>query len=202
MAFGPQGYNQTIASIGKQGTLYNTFTTAKSMLNSATSIVEVSSARITLPPGFFYMGKKLKIRGSAGLSNIVTTPGTFTCEIHVGPTANIIGFTTGAMLMTTTSHVNIPVWFDIDLVCDTAGDGTLAKLRGQSRWSGQGLQQSGAAAADTVTGATIMAPNTAPALGTGFDSTVSMVLDFFIAFSISQATNGFQLWTYEVIDCN
>ena len=202
MAYGPQGYQQTIATIGKQGTLYNTFTTAKSMLNSATSVAEVSSARITLPPGFFYTGKKLHIQGSAGLSNIVTTPGTFTCEVRVGPTANIIGFTTGAILMTTTSHVNIPITFDIYLSCDTAGDGTLAKLRGQSQWNGQGLQQSGAAAADTVTGASVLAPNTAPALGTGFDSTVANVLDFFIAFSISQPTNGFQLWQYEVIDCN
>jgi len=43
-------------------------------------------------------------------------------------------------------------------------------------------------------------PNTTPAVGTGFDSTVSMVVDMFGTFSLNNA-NAIQLhqyWLYEV----
>jgi len=200
MAFGKQGYNQTIACIRKQGTLYNTYTTAKSMLTSATAVEGVADAAITLPPGFFYPEKKIKIRFVAGVSNRVTGPDTFTINVMVGA---VIAFTTGAITLTTTAHTTIPLWGEIDLTCDTAGNGTLAKLRGQARLSGQMIQQGGTAGADSATlSNTILMPNTAPAVGTGFDATTTNVLDFHVAQSVSNAGNGFQLWEYEVVDCN
>lgn len=200
MAFGKQGYNQTIACIRKQGTLYNTYTTSKSMLTSATSVEGVTDAAITLAPNFFYPEKKIKVRFVAGVSNRVTGPDTFTIEVHVG---SVTAFTTGAITLTTTAHTTIPLWGEIDLTCDTAGDGTLAKLRGQARLSGQMIQQGGTAGADSATlSNTILMPNTAPAVGTGFNATISNVLDFFVAQSVSNAGNGFQLWEYEVVDCN
>src|SRR5260221_7537500 len=174
MAFGKQGYNQTIACIRKQGTLYSSYTTTKSMLTSATAVEGVADAAITLPAGFFYPEKKLKIRFVAGVSNRVTGPDTFTINIQLGPTANISVFTTGAITLTTTAHTTIPLWGEIDLTCDTAGSGTLAKLRGQARLSGQMIQQGGTAGADSATlSNTILMPNTAPAVGTGFDNTVA-----------------------------
>lgn len=42
------------------------------------------------------------------------------------------------------------------------------------------------------------APNTAPAVGTGFDSTIAQTLDLFVAQSVSNAGNGFQLQQYSV----
>ena len=200
MAFGPQGYNQTIACIRKQGVLYNTYTTSKSMLTSATAVVDVSDQVPNLSAGFFYPGKKMKIRFVAGISNRVTGPDTFTIEVKVGA---VVAFTTGVITLTTTVHTTIPLWGDIDLTCDTAGSGTLAKLRGQARLSGQMIQQGGTAAADSTTlSNTILMPNAAPVLGTGFDSSIVNTLDFWVAQSFSGAGNGFQLWEYEVIDCN
>lgn len=200
MAFGPQGYNQTIACIRKQGTLYNTYTTSKSMLTSATAVEGVADAAITLAPGFFYPQKKIRILFQAGVSNRVTGPDTFTINVMVG---SVIAFTTGAITLTTTAHTTIPLWGQIDLTCDTGGNGTLAKLRGQAILMGQMIQQGGTAGADSATlSNVVIAPNTAPALGTGFDATVSNVLDFAVAQSVSNAGNGFQLWEYEVVDCN
>lgn len=203
MAFGPQGYKQVIACIRKQGVLYNTYTTSKSMLNSATAVVDVSDQIPLLPAGFWYPGKKVIINFVAGISNRVTGPDTFTVEVKGGPTANIVIFTTGAITLTTTAHTTIPLWGEIHLTCDTAGNGTLAKLRGQARLSGQMIQQGGTAAADSATlSNTILMPNTAPALGTGFDSSVQTQIDLWVAQSVSNAGNGFQLWEYEVVDCN
>lgn len=202
MAFGPAGYRQTIACIKKQGVLYNTYTTAKSMLTSATSVVGVSDQLPLIAPPMYYDGHKFRVVFQAGVSNIVTTPGTMNVQVVIG---GVAVYDSGAIIVTTTAHTLAPMWGEIDLTLDTSGNGTLAKFRGMGRFTGLMLQNSGAAAADITTGgiATIINNgNTAPALGTGFNSSVSNAIDFFVGFSISNAGNGFQLWEYEVIDCN
>ena len=47
-----------------------------------------------------------------------------------------------------------------------------------------------------------MVPATAPAQGTGFDSTIANILDFWVGFSISNAANGVQIAQYKVISSN
>jgi hypothetical protein len=41
-------------------------------------------------------------------------------------------------------------------------------------------------------------PATAPAVGTGFDSTIANILDFWTGFSIPNSGNGIQLYNYTV----
>lgn len=189
------GWGQTIALMPIQGVQYNTYTTAKSMLTSATA-TEAAAAFVTLPPNFFQRKGILKVDFCAGISNRVTGPDTFTIQIMVGA---VIAFTTGAITLTTTAHVNIPLWGEILLTCEKEGNGTLAQLRGQARLSGQMIQQGGTAGVDSTTlSNTILMPNTASALGTGFDSTIANTLDFFTAQSVSNAANGFQMNNYRV----
>lgn len=193
-----QSWGQLIATIPLPGTLYNTYTTAKSMLTNTTpSATEASAGFVTLPPGFFHREGILKIEFCAGISNRVTGPDTFTIQIMVGA---VIAFTTGAITLTTTAHTTIPLWGEITLTCEKEGSGTLCQLRGQGRFTGQMIQQGGTAGADSATLTnTALYPNTASALGTGFDSTVANTLDFFVAQSVSNAGNGFQLNNYRVI---
>jgi hypothetical protein len=85
---------------------------------------------------------------------------------------------------------------------DSVGNGTLAKLVGQGKiW---GLQPTVTAAqVDGInTHAHLMTPATAPAVGTGFDSTVANLLDLFAGFSISNAGNGIQVFGYTVESLN
>ena len=51
-------------------------------------------------------------------------------------------------------------------------------------------------------GSGLLVPITAPAVGRGFDSTVSNVLDFFAGFSISNAANTVKIEQYEVESVN
>src|SRR5690349_13086518 len=191
-----QSWGQLIASIPIAGTQYNTYTTAKSMLTSATA-TEASAGFITLPPGFFQRGSVRQIDFVGAVSNRVTGPDTFTIQVMVGA---VIAFTTGAITLTTTAHTNIPLFGRITLTCRTVGNGTLAALVGQAVLTGQMIQQGGTAAADSTTlSNTIIMPNTAPAVGTGFDSTVANTLDFFVAQSFSGAGNGFRLDQYRVV---
>lgn len=190
-----QSWGQLIASIPASGTLYNTYTTAKSMLTSATATA-ASAGFVTLPPGFFQVGARLDIDFVAGISNRVTGPDTFTVQVMVGAT---IAFTSGAINLTTTAHTTIPAVGKIQLTCQSVGNGTQAKLMGQMVMQGQMIAMAASLADGAANTGWAMAPNTAPALGTGFDSTVANTLDFFVAQSFSGAGNGFQLQEYRVI---
>jgi hypothetical protein len=174
--------------------LYNTYTTAQSMLTTATA-TEAASGFIQLPSGFFQRGSILEIDFVAGISNRVTGPDTFTIQVMVGAT---IAFTTGAINLTTTAHTTIPAVGTITLTCNAVGNGSQCKLRGQCVISGQMIAMAASLADGAANTGWAMAPNTAPALGTGFDSTVANTLDFFVAQSVSNAGNGFQLQQYRV----
>jgi hypothetical protein len=45
-----------------------------------------------------------------------------------------------------------------------------------------------------------MCPNTAPAVGTGFDSTIANIMDFWVGLSVNGATTGIQIYNYSVED--
>lgn len=188
-------FPQILATIPVAGTQYNTYTASKSMLTSATA-VGASVGFINIRAGMFYSGARLEIDFEASVSNRVTGPDTFTIEVKVGA---VVAFTTGAITLTTTAHTNIPISGRIRLTCQAVGNGTLCQLMGRAVITGQMLQQGGTAAADSATlSNTIIMPNTAAALGTGFDGTIDNTLDFWVAQSVSNAGNGFRLDQYVV----
>lgn len=189
-----QSWAQELVNVAAAGTLYNTYTTAKSVLTSATA-TGASSGFITLPPGFFQLGGRLEIDIDAGISNRVTGPDTFTVQVMIG---SVIAFTTGAINLTTTAHTTIPAHGRILLSCRSVGSGTLATLMGQSIWNGQMIAMAASIADNAAGSGYAMGPNTAPAVGTGFDSTIANTLDLFVAQSVSNAGNGFQLQQYSV----
>jgi len=58
-------------------------------------------------------------------------------------------------------------------------------------------------AADAAVGeVTIQAPITSPAQGTGFDSTVANIWDFWVGFSVSSASNRVRIDQYTVETLN
>ncbi len=189
-----QSWWQEIASISTAGTLYNTFTTAKSILGSATA-TGASDGIITLPPNFFRLGGMIQVEAIIAISNITTTPGTMNFQVKVG---SVVAFDTGNIILTTTAHTTIPAYFKALLTCRSAGNGTLTTLMGQAVMQGTMVQQSGTAAADALSGGNIVCPNSAPAVGTGFDNTTANTLDFFGGVSISNAGNGMQVQQYSV----
>lgn len=177
-------FPQVLTSQVSVGTAFSSFTTAKSILN----VTEL----VPMPGNYLKAGSKLRISARGGLSNIVTTPGTVTFQVMMG---SIVVFTTGAIQMVTTAETLSPFEFEANLRLDTAGSGTAAKFLGMSKIGALNLTI-GSGAAPTVTDTFITAPVTAPAVGTGFDSTVSDILDFWVGFSISNAGNGVQLYDY------
>lgn len=186
-----QTWQETIAVQQAAGTLFNTYTTAKSVINP--------QALVSLPAGYWQIGKTMRIRVLGGISNIVTTPGTITLQVMLG---SVVAFTTGAIQLNATAHTTLPFWLEVLLTCRASGSGTSANLMGIGTIHGMMPTVTAAQVDGANTMATLMTPATAPAVGTGFDSTIANVLDFWAGFSISNAGNGIQVQQYIVESLN
>jgi hypothetical protein len=169
------------------GTSFGSFTTAKTVINT-------SDLR-TLPADFFEIGRCLDLKICGGIGNLVTTPGTIVFQVMLG---SIIVFTTGVIQLNATAHTNLPFWLDIALTCRAVGSGTSANLMGQGKISGVMFTSTAAQVDGVNTMTTLLVPATAPAVGTGFNSTIANQLDLFVGFSISDAANTVKIETYDV----
>lgn len=184
-----QTWVETLVTHQAVGTAFSSFTTAKTVINA--------QALYTLPPGFWEIGKALEITVCGAISNIVTTPGTITMQFMMG---SIVAFTSGAMQMSTTAHTLLPFVWKAWVTCRAVGPTTSANLIGQSEIISQCVSVSGA---DSTTGhGVLVAPNTNPAAGTGFDSTIANIMDFWVGFSISNAANTIRVDQYLVKSLN
>lgn len=181
---------ETLVTQQAIGTAFGTYTTSKSVINP--------QALYTLPPGFWSIGKCLEIEVRGAISNIVTTPGTVTFEVKLGPTANIVAFTTGAIQLNATAHTLLPFSLSVMLTCRAIGSTTTANLIGQGALTGLMFTRTAAQIDDANTPGAFMAPATTPTAGTGFDSTTSSILDFWTGFSISNAANVVRIDQYSV----
>lgn len=173
---GVPSFVQCLTSQRTAGTLYNTYTTAKSVINPT----EV----VPLPANYLAVGNQLTFRVFGGLSNVVTATPTFTFQVMIG---SVVAWSSGALTTNASANTLLPFRLDLDLRVDSEGSGTSAKLIGGGRITC-------AALANT----TAVVPVTSPAVGTGFDSTAAANLDFWVGISASNAGNGIQIYNYQV----
>ena len=160
--------------------------------SSATSLLP-AAAKLTLPPNYLnFIGVKLTIKAQGRVSNLVTTPGTLTMDIRFGST---VVFNGGVMQLSTTAHTTVPWWMEISLTVRSIG--ASATLMGQGFFMSQAANLAGA---DPTTGhEMLLIPNSAPAVGTSFDSTAAQVVDLFGKFSASDPLNSITLHQYELM---
>lgn len=182
-----QTWMETLVTQQAAGTLFNSYTTAKTVINP--------QALYTLPGGFLSIGKMIEIEVRGAISNIVTTPGTITFQVMLG---SVIAFTSGAIQLNATAHTTLPFSLSVQLTCRAVGAGTSANLMGQGLLGGIMFTLTAAQVDAVNTSGLFMAPATAPAVGTGFNSTIANILDFFVGFSISNAGNAVQIQQYSV----
>jgi hypothetical protein len=157
---------------------------------TATSLLP-GQAKFTLPAGFFgTAGKSVRITARGRISNIVTTPGTLTLDIRLGA---VIAQTSQALALNIVAKTNVSFEYEMILAARTVGNGTTATLMGIGSFSSESVIGS---PLPTVGGSGIlMIPASAPAVGTGFDSTSSQVVDMFGTWSLSNA-NSIQVHEY------
>jgi hypothetical protein len=179
------------------GTLANTSadSTALTASVAATSILH-TSGRAFINPNQWNVGTQLRATAFGRVSTVVTTPGTLTFAFRVGPTSNIIAFTTQALALVTAATTNVSWMLELLLTVRATGSGTAANLIGTGRFDSE-INTGGSAGVQISK----LLPASAPAVGTGFDSTVANVADLFATWSISNA-NTIQTHQYSLEQLN
>lgn len=180
-----QAWQETLVTQQAAGTAFSSFTTAKSVINP--------QALWTMPANYLQIGSKFRFTASGGISNIVTTPGTINFQVKIGA---VVAFDTGAIQLNATAHTLLPFWMELELLCRSLGSGTAATMMGLAMLSGRMFTLTAGQTDDAQGMQTILAPATAMAVGTGFDSTVANIIDLWAGFSISNAANTIQIQSY------
>lgn len=186
-----QGWQEVLITSQVDGTALTASVTATSIIPPA--------ARFTLYPNYFSEpGKALRIRASGRVST-VTTPGTLTLDVRLGPSSNIVVWNGGAMTLNATAQTNATWIFEVTMTCRAIGSVTAANLIGSGAFSSRALV--GSAAAGAGYGGTALLPDTAPVVGTGFDSTVANIMDLFATWGTNNA-NSIQVHQYVLESLN
>ena len=151
---------------------------------AATSIMPVS-ALATIPAGALQLGSLLKIKLRGRISTLVTTPGTLTLDMRLG---GVVISAFGAMALNVTAQTNATFEAELEAVIRSLGAGTaLATGRFASR------AVIGSAALGAGGAGVLMLPDAAPAVGTGFASSIAMAVDCFATWSVASASNSIQV---------
>jgi hypothetical protein len=172
------------ASLGLQ----NTYTTAKSVINGPVHGLP------SIPGNYMNVGSKFKFSAFGATSNTTTAASSMTFQMMLGA---VIACTAGAVNLVTTAFVLTGFWIECFMFCTATGSGTNGKLEGIWRIGSNSF----APGVSATIGGFVVAPLT-PAAGTGFDSTASQNVDFFVAQSQSSALQGIRIdsWMFESLN--
>ncbi len=135
----------------------------------------------TIPAGYMYQGRWLRGRLRGKCSNVVTTPGTLTYRIRIGPTTlSTVSVTASAALgLDTAARTDFGWAIDFDIICQTAGTGGTVMVMGN-------LEQNNLLTTTLANAEMLVIPQSAPA-ATTIDTTVANLLSISAQFSV--ATN-------------
>lgn len=184
-----QTWSETLTTAQVDGAALTNSTVATNLLPPA--------AIFTLPANTMAIGKKFRIRAVGRISTVVTTPGTLTLDVRLG---SVIVFNGGAMALNIVAKANVTWALDAMLTCRSIGNGVVAAIMGAAKWESEAVVGS---PLPTAGGSgVLLLPASAPAVGTGFDSTVANTVNLFGTWSIANASNSIQVHQYSLESLN
>ncbi len=154
---------------------------------TATSIMPVS-ALATIPAGALQLGSLLKMKLRGRISTLTASPGTLTLDMRL---SGIVISAFGAMALNVTAQTNATFEAELEAVIRSLGTGATATALATGRFTSRAVI--GSAALGSGGAGVLMLPDTAPAVGTGFASTVAMTVDCFATWSVASASNSIQV---------
>ena len=183
-----QTWQETLMQSQIDGTAVTTATPGASLLPPA--------AVLTLPANFFQIGRILKIRIWGRVSNRITGPDTLTLNVRYGA---IQIAASQALAINIVAKANVSFLLEWMLTCRSIGNSTLATMMHQGLFQSESVIGS---PLPSVGGTgTLMIPASAPAVGTGFDSTIAGTIDVF-AFWSTGAVDSIQSHQYTLESMN
>lgn len=184
-------WNQTLTASIADSTALASSTTATSILHPA--------AKFTLPAGIMQIGQKYRMIASGRMGTVVTTPGTLTFEVRLDGTTVVFG--SGALALNVVAQTNATWYYEADLTVRAVGASTSGTIIGTGKFISRASLNAPAVGTTNGVGVVLL-PDTAPAVGTGFDSTAAHTIDLFATWSVSNAANTILTHQYELILCN
>ncbi len=179
-----QSWNQTLITAQSDG---------PAIIAAAATSALPTSAKITLPNGFFSsIGDQFRLYASGRISCAVTTPGTARFDLRLG---GVVAFDSQAMPLNIVAKTNVAWLLDVILTVRSLGSGTAATLMSQGKWVSEAIVGSPAASVGGA-GEFLVPYNVAPAPGTGFDSTSALAVDVF--FTQTVATGSMTLHQFGI----
>lgn len=154
-------------------TLYNTQIDG-SAVTAAAATTLLPATKKTLPANYFdVIGKQLIVEAHGRVSSVITTPGVARFSLLFGATTVFDGL--GVLLDTVAGHTNVGWYLRILLTCRVIG--SAGNLMGGGVWTCEDILGVPATAPKGVLSA-ILPWNSAPAVGSNFDTEVSQQVDF------------------------
>jgi len=147
----------------------------------------------TLPAGYWQIGRIWRLTARGRISCAVTTPGTARWDLRLG---GVVAFDTLAIPLNIVAKTNVPWTLDVMLTCRAVGSGTSANLIGQGNWFSEAALLTALPATGPGPGGNTLPYNTAPVVGTGFNSQSALTLDFF--FTQTVATGSMTLHSFMI----
>lgn len=178
-----KGFRERILEVYQDGTALASSTTETSLLPN-------SGYEATLGAGRLKIGAAIIFAFSGRISTVVTTPGTLTLALRFN---SIDVFSSGALPLIVTAQTNIPWTLTGELIVRAAGTATVTNLMPKNCIFTSRALVGTAAAGTGAAGSEVLPYNTAPAVGSGFDFSVSQLIDFMGQWSVSNAANSIQL---------
>jgi hypothetical protein len=151
------------------------YTDGPTLTAAATASLLPTYVPTTLPAGYWQIGRIWRITASGRISCVVTTPGTARWDLRMGA---VTVFDSLAIPLNIVAKTNVPWWLEILITCRSVGSGTSATLMGQGYWLSEAALLVPVPSTGPGPGGNTLPYNTAPVVGTGFDSTAANAIDF------------------------
>ena len=151
------------------------YTDGPTLTAAATASLLPTYVPTTLPAGYWQIGRQWRITASGRISCIVSTPGTARFDLRM---AAVTAWDSLAIPLNIVAKVNVPWWLEVLLTCRSVGSSTSATLMGIGYWLSEAGLLVPLPATGPGPGGNTLPYNTAPVVGTGFDSTAALAIDF------------------------
>jgi hypothetical protein len=161
--------------------------TALTASTTPTSILP-GQAKYTMPANFIdVVGKKFRLTAAGRITTVVTTPGTLTLAVRMGPTSGIVAAASQAFALNIVAKTNVSWYLDLLLTARAIGASTSANFMHMGTWASEAVIGSPLPSAGGIGVHSWQA--SAPAVGTGFDSTVANIIDLYATWSLNNANS-------------
>lgn len=151
------------------------YTDGPTLTAAATASCVPTYIPTTLPAGYWQIGRVWRLTASGRISCAVTTPGTARFDLRMGA---VTAWDSLAIPLNIVAKTNVSWYLDVLLTCRSVGSGTSATLMGNGYFLSEANILVPLPATGPGPGGQLVPYNTAPVVGTGFDSTAANAIDF------------------------